>query len=67
MFRHDYIAINAESVTTAHSIPGYLEDSAACVGGKKATTMVTAECDEMTLTTLVKTCHPHGMGDNLLR
>jgi hypothetical protein len=31
--RHDYIAIDVESVTTPHPFQGWLEDSAVFVGG----------------------------------
>jgi len=56
MLRHDYVPVNVESVTAAHSLRRRLEDSAACVCCKQATAMVTAECDEMTLATVVKPC-----------
>ena len=54
MLWHDYIAIKVESVATPYSLQGRLEDSEAFVGGKQPTAVVTAEDDEMTLTTLVK-------------
>jgi hypothetical protein len=44
-----------------------LEDSPACVRGKQMTAIITAECGEMTLTTLVKTCQSPWHGDNLVR
>ena len=65
MLWHDYIAINVESVATPDSLQGRLEDSEAFVGGKQPTAVVTAESDEMTLTTLVKTRQTPRHEDNL--
>ena len=55
MLRHDDIPVNAESVTTPHPLQSRLEDSTACLRGKQATAVVTAECDEMTLPAVLKT------------
>ena len=48
--------VNVESVTAPHPVQGGLEDSAACACCKQATAMVTAECDEMTLSAVVEAC-----------
>jgi hypothetical protein len=58
MLRHDYVSVNVESVTTAHSFQGGLEHSAACVGGKQAMAMVTTECNKMTLPAMVEARGP---------
>jgi len=54
MLGHDYVAINLKLEPASHTLQGGLEDSAAFVGGKQTTAVVTAESDEMTLSTVVK-------------
>jgi hypothetical protein len=65
MLRHDYIAIDVESVTTPHPFQGRLEDSAVFFGGSQATAMVTAECDEMILSAVVEAGKSPWHEDNL--
>src|SRR5438270_13031598 len=55
MLRHDDVPVDLKFEAAPHALQGRLEDSAACVCCKQAPAMVTAECDEMTLTTLLKT------------
>jgi hypothetical protein len=66
MLRHDYVSVNVESVTTAHSFQGGLEHSAACVGGKQAMAMVTTECNKMTLPAMVESCQSPWHEDSLV-
>jgi hypothetical protein len=58
MLGHDYVAINVQPVTPRHPLQGGLEDAPAFIGGKKGMAVITAECDEMTLTVLVKASQP---------
>ena len=52
---HDYVAINLKLEAPSHTVQGRLKDSAAFVGDKQTTAVVTAESDEMTLSSVVKT------------
>jgi len=54
VLRHDYIAINVESVTAPHPLQGRLEGSSAFVGGEQTMAVVTAKSDKMTLPGLVE-------------
>jgi hypothetical protein len=67
MLGHHDIAINVQSIITPHSFYSCLKDSAAYVRYKQPTAVIAAECDEMTLTTLLKTCESPGHEDNLVR
>jgi hypothetical protein len=66
MLRHDDVAINAEPVVPAHALQCGLEDAAARVRCKQATAMVAAECDEVTLASVLKAFESRGHGDNLV-
>jgi len=54
MLRHDYVPVNPKPEAAPDPLQARLEDSPAFVRGEQLTAVVTAECDEMTLTTLVK-------------
>jgi hypothetical protein len=55
MFRHDCVSVNLKLETAPYTIQGGLEDSSAFVGYKQLAAVITAECDEMTLTAVMKT------------
>src|SRR5579863_3888940 len=63
MLRHDHVPVNPKSEAAPHPLQSRFEDLSARLGGQKPTAIVTAECDEMTLTTLVKTCQSPRHGD----
>ena len=66
MLRHDYVPVNPKPEAAPDPLQARLEDSPAFVRGEQLTAVVTAECDEMTLTTLVKAYESPRHEDNLV-